>query len=407
MKAPRWLGAWWMPWLVYAMAMALAPFVFPSSGSIALMSQMGSAIVFCLAYNMLLGQGGMLSFGHAVYYGLGCFFTVHAMMLAGRGVLPIPLPLLPAIGALAGLAAGVLFGFISTRRAGTAFAMITFGIGELVHVAGSMFPGFFGGETGLTSSRTYGQPLFGITFGPAIQVYYLTALWVLAATAGMYAFTRTPLGRLVNAVRDNDERVGFIGYEAQHIRFLTLVFSGMFSGLAGALAAINFESATLESLGAAQSGMVLVFTFIGGAGLFAGPIVGAVVGTMMTVLVSGITKAWPLYLGLFFVLVVKFAPGGILGLLLDAWQLARSGALVRQWRSLSATVLAGACSAAGVVAFIEMTYHRTVAASTDPRMHLAGVSVDTSMPMPWLLAICVAFAGGAVAWRVAHPLRSN
>lgn len=397
--------AW--PWLLYALVLATAPLVFRSGGSIALLCQMGSAIVFGLAYNMLLGQGGMLSFGHAVYYGLGCFFTMHAMNLAAKGAVWLPLPLLPLVGALAGLAFGIALGFVTTRRAGTSFAMITFGVGELVAISASMFPAFFGGEVGLTGTRVYGQPWLGLSFGPSIQVYGLIAVWVFIATVAMYAFTGTPLGRLANAVRDNPERVAFIGYNAQWIRFLTLALSGMFSGIAGALAAINFESATLESLGAAQSGSVLLFTFIGGTGLFSGPIVGAVVGTLMTVLVSGVTKAWPLYLGLFFVLVVKFAPTGILGLLADAWRYARSGALARHAPVVAATVLGWLACAAGAVVFIEMTYHRTVIAASDPVMKLAGMSLDTASAAPWVASLSVALLAGAVAWRVSRPLREE
>ncbi len=395
-------------WLAYAAAMLLAPLVFGGGGAITVLSQMGSAIVFGLAYNMLLGQGGMLSFGHAVYYGLGCFFAVHAMNLASRGLIWLPLPLLPLVGALAGLLFGLLFGFITTRRAGTSFAMITFGVGELVFVSASMFPGFFGGEVGLTASRVYGHPLFGrLNFGATIQVYYLIAAWVFVGTAGMYWFTRTPLGRLVNAVRDNPERVAFIGYNAQHIRYLTLALSGMFSGLAGALAAVNFESATIESLGAAQSGTVLLFTFIGGASTFAGPILGAAVGTVMTVLVSGITKAWPLYLGLFFVLVVRFAPGGLAGLLADGWHYLRSGALVRHWRPLTASAAGATCCAAGIMIFIEMTYHRTTGLTGTAQMTLAGMEIDTSSWWPWVSALASAALGAVALWWTSRPLRGT
>jgi branched-chain amino acid transport system permease protein len=394
-------------WAAFALALLAAPLVFRSGTAVAVLCQMGGAIVFGLAYNMLLGQGGMLSFGHAVYYGLGCFLAVHAMNLAGRGALWLPLPLVPLAGALAGLAAGVVFGFVTTRRAGTSFAMITFGIGELVFVAASIFPTFFGGEVGVTSSRVYGKPLFGLTFGPTLQVYYLIAAWVLLAAAGMYWFTCTPLGRLANAVRDNGERVAFVGYNAQRIRYFTLVLSATFSGMAGGLAAVNYESATLESLGPAQSGTVLLFTFIGGAGYFAGPIIGAVAGTIMTLLVSGMTKAWPLYLGLFFVLVVKFAPGGIAGLLVDGWRYARTGELRRQWRPLALSGMLGVCSAAGLVFAIEMVYHRTVATTVTPVMTLAGREIDTSSPLPWLVSIGVAASAAGLLWWASRPLRAS
>lgn len=397
----------WLRWGLYGLVMVLAPMWFSGGGAIAVMSQMGSAILFGLAFNILLGQGGMLSFGHSVYYGLGCFFAVHAMNLAGKGFIWLPLPLVPLAGALAGMVFGALFGLITTQRSGTAFAMLTFGLGELVFLSASMFPNFFGGEVGLTTTRVYAPQLLGLTFGPAIQVYYLIALWVLVGTLAMYGLTLTPLGLLLNAVRDNAERVAFIGYNAQRIRFASLALSGLFSGLAGALAAINFESATIESLSAAQSGTVLVFTFIGGAGYFVGPIVGAIVGTMMTVLVSGITMAWPLYLGLFFVLVVKFAPGGIVGMLIDGWRYVQRGEVARNWRVLVVIMGVGLTCSLSAVTFIEMTYHLTMDTTGDASMVLAGIAINTASWILWVAVICVTAVTGAVTWNLSRLLKKT
>ena len=115
---------------------------------------MGTFIIFALSYNMLLGQGGMLSFGHAVYSGLGAYVAVHALNMVGKaGGLALPLPLLPLVGGLAGLAFGVLFGYVTTKRAGTTFAMISLGIGEMVYACVLMLPGFFGGEAGVSTNR--------------------------------------------------------------------------------------------------------------------------------------------------------------------------------------------------------------------------------------------------------------
>ena len=223
----------------------------------------------------------------------------------------------------------------------------------------------------------------------------------------MYGLTLTPLGLLLNAVRDNAERVAFIGYNAQRIRFASLALSGLFSGLAGALAAINFESATIESLSAAQSGTVLVFTFIGGAGYFVGPIVGAIVGTMMTVLVSGITMAWPLYLGLFFVLVVKFAPGGIVGMLIDGWRYVQRGEVARNWRVLVVIMGVGLTCSLSAVTFIEMTYHRTMDTTGDASMVLAGIAINTASWILWVAVICVTAVTGAVTWNLSRLLKKT
>lgn len=220
-------------WGLFAAALIVAPMLFTSSLALTMLSQIGYLIVICLSYNMLLGQGGMLSFGHAVYTGLGSFIAIHAMNLAGKGAVPIPLVFIPLVGGLAGLFFAVLLGFVTTKKSGTTFAMITLGIGELVASMALMFPEFFGGEGGITTDRVYGKGFMGITFGPAIQVYYLIAAYCFVCTALMFAFTGTPLGRILNAVRDNPERVEFIGYNTQRVRYFAFIIAGFFAGVGG------------------------------------------------------------------------------------------------------------------------------------------------------------------------------
>src|SRR5262249_33783692 len=190
------------------------PQVVRSGTGLAIMNQMGIAIVFALSYNMLLGQGGMLSFGHAVYFGLGGFIAAHVLNLAGRGVLWMPVPLLPMVGGLGGLACAALFGSVSTRPrgpvlplmsrgGGTVFAMISLGVAELMAASSLIFDRFFGGEEGITTNRSKAPLLLGLPFTRDREVYYLIAFWLLVATIAMYAFSRTPVGRMANAVRDN------------------------------------------------------------------------------------------------------------------------------------------------------------------------------------------------------------
>ncbi|MCB1719926.1 MAG: branched-chain amino acid ABC transporter permease, partial [Candidatus Competibacteraceae bacterium] len=146
-----------LAWPLYGVAWLLAPWLFGDGLGLSLLSQIGIASIVCLSYNILLGQGGMLSFGHAVYTGLGSFLAIHAMNLAGEGRMPIPLVLIPLVGGLAGMLFAVLLGFVTTKKSGTTFAMITLGIGELVASMALMFPGFFGGEGGITTDRVYGK----------------------------------------------------------------------------------------------------------------------------------------------------------------------------------------------------------------------------------------------------------
>jgi len=208
-------GRHWRRWFtglaVVAVLVALLPALFGSSFAVAVMTQMGIAIIFALSYNMLLGQGGMLSFGHAVYFGFGGYCAMHVMNYLGESGLPIPLPLLPIFGGLSGLLLGLCLGSFSTRRAGTVFAMISLGLGELIFSAGNIFGRFFGGEEGISGDRTEPAPFFGLDFAMDIQVYYLVAFWMLVSGFLIYLYTRTPVGRLSNAVRDNEERLEFIG----------------------------------------------------------------------------------------------------------------------------------------------------------------------------------------------------
>jgi branched-chain amino acid transport system permease protein len=390
----------WAVWSGYGLLLLAAPLVFSSSLSQTLLSQMGIAIIACLAYNMLLGQGGMLSFGHAVYSGLGAFLATHALNRMGAGTLHLPVSLLPLAGGAAGLAFASLFGFVTTRKSGTTFAMITLGIGELVSSMSLMLPEFFGGEAGVSSNRVVPPATLGITFGPQIQVYYLIAAYCFVCTGLMFAFTRTPLGRMLNAVRDNPERVAFIGYDTQRVRWFAFMISGLFMGVAGGLAAINFELATAEMVGAQRSGAYLLFTYLGGSTAFFGPIIGGVLMVLATVVLSELTKAWLLYLGLAFMLMVMYAPAGVAGLVLANLRLAAFGKLRPLLSGYLALLLAGAVAFVGASAMVEMLYHLQLNQALGPMMKYGGVALDAKGPAAWIVALLLFVAGGLAFERV-------
>ena len=392
-------------WGLFAIVLLAAPLVFTSSLSQTMLSQMGIAIIVCLSYNMLLGQGGMLSFGHAVYSGLGAYVTVHALNLLGRGAFVTPLPLLPLLGGVAGLAFGVLFGYVTTKRAGTTFAMISLGIGEMVYACVLMFPGFFGGEAGISTNRTVGQPLFGLNFGPALQVYYLVAAWCFACMLAMYALTRTPLGRMANAVRDNPERAEFIGYDTQKVRFLQLVLSAFFAGVSGALSCINFEIVGAENVSALRSGGVLLATFIGGIPFFFGPVLGSVIFILFVAALSGVTKAWLLYLGLFFCAMVLYAPGGVASLLLAQIGVIRAGKFGRLVAPYAAGAAACALALCGLIGVVESVY-RLSDSTQGTKMALAGMQLDAAQPGIWITSTLL-LAAGLVALRLAARFISS
>jgi branched-chain amino acid transport system permease protein len=346
---------------------------------------------------MLLGQTGLLSFGHAVYSGLGAYFAIHALALIAEGALVFPVSLLPLVGGLAGLLFGVIFGWLTTKRAGTTFAMISLGVGEMVFAASLMFPGFFGGEAGVSGNRTSGGPFLGIeslTFGPDVQVYYLIAAWTLASMIGMYALTQTPLGRIANAVRDNPERAEFIGYDAQRVRWIMVALSGFFAGISGGLAAINLESVGSGAVHALVSGGVLLAAFIGGTLFFFGPILGAVVFVFFAFALSEYTPAWHLYLGVFFVLLVMFAPGGLSSLILLNLRVAKFGRFRRLRDPYVGVLGAGVALAAGIVLLIEMTSHLTLGIGTGTQVRVFGFPFDTARGESWVFATVLVAAGG-------------
>ena len=381
-------------WSLFAVMLIVAPMLFRSGLALTMLSQIGYLIIICLSYNMLLGQGGMLSFGHAVYTGLGSFLAIHAMNLAGEGALPVPLVLIPLVGGLAVFFFAILLGFVTTKKSGTPFAMITLGIGELVASMALMFPEFFGGEGGITTDRVYGKPFFGITFGPAIEVYYLIAVYCFVCTAAMFAFTGTPLGRILNAVRDNPERVEFIGYNTQRVRYFAFIIAGFFAGIGGGLAAINFEIVTgADSVNVLRSGGYLLFTFLGGATFFFGPIIGAVLLVFASVLLSELSKAWLLYLGLVFLFMVMYAPGGIASLIMMNLRLAKFGKLRGLWPSYLALGGTALVAVLGAAAMVEMTYHLQLNAALGPDLNFLGATLQANSVGSWFGAGFVLLTG--------------
>ena len=389
-------------WLVAAIALIVLPLIFSSGGSLTSFSLIGIAIIFALSYNILLGQTGLLSFGHAVHYGLGGFLAVHAMNAVANYDWPIPLPFIPLAGGIGGLAFAILVGWVMTKRAGTVFAMISLGIGELVASSSLILRSVFGGESGITTDRTALPHMFGWSFGPQLQVYYLIAFWTMLSAIAMYALTRTPLGRICNAVRDNPERVEFIGYDPHVVRYLAYGFAGFFAGIAGGLTAINFEIANSAYLGATQSGLVLFSAFIGGIAYFFGPVLGAILVTYLQLGLTNLTTVWQLYFGIIFIGIVMFAPGGIAGLLMMHRPLIRARSLFLVIPSYLVAALPTLALALGVILSIETVARYTASQGEGNIIDLLGIPFDATKPLTWVVAAALVIGGFLVAritWR--------
>jgi branched-chain amino acid transport system permease protein len=380
-------------WIGAIILCMVLPLIFNSGFSISLLSQMGIAIIFALSYNMLLGQGGMLSFGHAVYFGLGGFLAMHAINKISAGALPLPIELLPLAGGLGGIVAGALFGWLSTARASTTFALISLGIGELIAASALMLPSFFGGEQGISANRMVKLTLTGFRFGKAVEVYYLIAFWMLVSVALMYLLTKTPLGRVANAVRDNPERAAFIGYDPRRVRTLQFTLAAFFAGIAGGLFALNYEIITAETVGAHPSGSVLMMTYIGGVGHFFGPILGAVLITFMQLSLAGVTHAWLLYFGLLFVGMIVWAPTGMAGLIMlhePVWKARLIGRLLPAYGLMA---LPCVLMFLGAMILIEINYHLSLSINPEEPMHLLGIEFRAQAPLAWVLAIVLLVVG--------------
>jgi branched-chain amino acid transport system permease protein len=386
----------WRPyaiWIGVAIVACLLPLIFRSSFSRSMLSQMGIAIIFALSYNMLLGEGGLLSFGHAVFYGLGGFISIHALNLASNGVLPVPLELMPLVGGLGSVIVGLVFGWLATKRAGTTFALITLGIGELIASSALMLPSFFGGEQGISGNRMTGNTITGIPFGKQIAVYYLIAFWTMISTVLMYLLTQTPLGRLANAVRDNPERAPFVGYDTHRVRTFQYALAAFFAGIAGGLFAITYEIVTAESIGQNPSANVLMMTYIGGVGHFFGPILGAVLVTFMQLSLANITHAWLLYFGLLFIGMVLWAPNGLAGLIMLHEPVWKAGLMKRLLPSYALAALPALVLFLGAMIVIEINYHLSLSVDPTAPMKLFKIKFSAQSLLPWGVALGLIVVG--------------
>jgi branched-chain amino acid transport system permease protein len=388
-------GGFKQNWIwIAALALAIAaPWAFynyhtgrQSGFVVSMLSQMGMMSILALSYNMLLGQAGLFSFCHATFFGIGGYATIHFLNLAGAGDLPLPMELIPLLSGLAGLGLAIVFGYMATKQRATAFAMITLGIGELMVTSALMFHHFFGGEGGVNTNRMIDRSLFGLKYAQGIQVYYLILAWTVLATLAMLFLTKTPLGRMANASRDNFERVQFVGYDPRMVRFFQFALSGFFAGIGGGLYAITYEIVTFDALAAPLSANALLMAYIGGSASFGGPILGAVLITLLQSGVSLLSNSWLVYVGVLFITMVIFAPAGIVGLVAAHGPIMRAGQLGRLTVPYVRVVVPGLLMVTGFVGLVELMSFLTIGAAQGKSLVLFGTKIDIHAVLPWLVA---------------------
>jgi len=387
--------------LLGVLLLAALPALLPA-GLLNAAIQMLIAALFACAYSLLSGRAGMLSFGHAAYFGVGAFATVHAMKaFGGAGLLPTPL--LPLVGALAGLGFGIVAGWFATQRSGTTFAMITLAIAELLHAIAPQLKGWFGGESGISTMR---MPAWGLSFGSTQQVYYLALAWVLLSLALLYFHAATPMGRLTLALRENSHRLGFLGYDAHGLGVSAFALSAMLSGIAGSLQVVSNEAVNYVVFDAGVSAAVVLNSYIGGVGTFLGPALGAALMTFFSYAVSDATQSWLLYQGVLFVLVMMVLPGGLTGLVSTTARLVgRHGfaaVLPLALLALGAALLlsAGTVFVVEAVQRIFSQDYRSLArmAASLPPITMFAHAWQPAAASTWLVPAALLATGAAFAW---------
>jgi branched-chain amino acid transport system permease protein len=389
-----------LPWLFYDWHHARhAGFV------ISVLSQTGMMIIFALSFNMLMGQAGLLSFCHSVLFGLAGYSTVHFLNAAGAGDLPVPMELMPLLAGLSGLGFAAVFGYVATKQRSTAFAMITLGIVQLVTTAATMFHHFFGGEGGVRTDRTIGNSVFGLEYARSIEVYYLIVGWMMIAAIGMYFHTNTPLGRMANACRDNHERAQFVGYDPRMVRFVQFMLAGFYAGIAGGLFAITYEIVTFDAVAAPLAANALLMAYIGGATTFFGPVLGAILITLLQSGVSLMSNSWLIYVGVLFIAMVIFAPAGLTGLILRHAPIRRAGLLRRLVPPYARVMVPGLIVLVGFVGMVELLSFLTIGQAQGKRFELFGHAIAIDSVVPWLVSLLCLVGGGAWLTREARRFR--
>jgi branched-chain amino acid transport system permease protein len=270
--------------------------------------------LYALGFNLVFGYMGVLSFGHAAFFGVGAYGT-------GIAIVHFGVPWVPAIflGMLmAGLTA-MIMGGMAIRTRGIYFAMVTLALAQCVYYIVYHIPDYSGGEDGLTgvSVRTVDFGLASVNMmQQPLAKYYIMLIFV---GAGIFFFSRilnSPFGAVLEAIRENENRASACGYNVLLTKWYAFVLSGLFCGLAGALSAIHLSVVPIESLHYHQSGLAVMMALLGGMGTFFGPFIGAMTFQMLEDVITSLTTHWQLFLGAIFIVFVLFFPRGIWGSIL-------------------------------------------------------------------------------------------
>lgn len=264
--------------------------------------------LYAVSFNLLMGYGGMLSFGHAAFFGVGAYAGGLLVKQAGFTSLGAFAWVMPGAMVCAAVAAAVI-GFFSVRRSGIYFAMLTFAFQMLLYTVALKATGLTGGDDGLTGLRPPGA------IAAPTNYYYFTLIWVLPSVYLLHRLVRSPFGLTLRALRNNPLRVQYSGVDTRRHQFIAFIVAGAFAGLAGALFAFSSGNVFPGWLNWTASATPIVMAVLGGVQSFLGPAVGAAVYVVLEVTISGSTEYWPLFMGIIIMLLVLVMPRGLAGLL--------------------------------------------------------------------------------------------
>ncbi|HOJ52083.1 MAG TPA: branched-chain amino acid ABC transporter permease [Syntrophales bacterium] len=270
--------------------------------------------LYAVSYNLLLGYAGLLSFGHAMFFGLAAFVTGIAIIhLEGIGLLTAVV-----MGVFSAFLASAIIGSLLLRHKGSYFALLTLAFNALFYAVATKWHSITGGDDGLSVPRPVLNVIIAKIPVESVQTfYYLTLIVIGVAILFSWFFTKTAMGKTVLLMRENEERMKFVGYSTNLSRLILFIFTGTLAGLAGSFYTLHFRFVSISAISVEMTTIILLMTFVGGTKTFWGPILGTFVYIILQNYLSDITDRWPLFMGLIFIFMVLFIPGGLSGLIMD------------------------------------------------------------------------------------------
>lgn len=294
--------------LAIVVALAVFPFVAPpfiGSFYTVLMIEAMIFAIFALAYDILMGHTGMISLGHAAYFGLGIYGGALTLLHLSEALLP----LLIVSVVLSGLFAAIV-GYFSIRSTGVYFALITFAFAQILYEVVIRSSDFLGGNNGLAAPA---PKLFTSIALGEMSIYYLVFLSMILLYLGVRRLMNSPLGLIFQSIEENDQRVEFIGYDVRWYKHISFIISGMLSGFAGGLFVAHEGFASPNMLFWMLSGEIIIMVIFGGVGSLYGPMIGAGLFIYLETYLNSTIDAWQIVLGLIFITVVLLFPKGLAG----------------------------------------------------------------------------------------------